>query len=30
MYGGQGVTYSYCDENGAKTIPLEALLPGEA
>jgi N4-(beta-N-acetylglucosaminyl)-L-asparaginase len=28
MYGGQGVTYSYCDENGAKTIPLEPLLQG--
>ena len=30
MYGGQGVTYSYCDENGAKTIPMEALLQGRA
>jgi N4-(beta-N-acetylglucosaminyl)-L-asparaginase len=30
MYGGQGVTYSYCDENGGKTIPMDALLQGEA
>ena len=30
MYGGQGVTYSFCDENGAKTIPLDALLQGQA
>jgi N4-(beta-N-acetylglucosaminyl)-L-asparaginase len=30
MYGGQGMTYSYCDENGPKTIPLEPLLQGQA
>jgi N4-(beta-N-acetylglucosaminyl)-L-asparaginase len=30
MYGGKGVTYSYCDANGPKTIPLDPLLPGEA
>ena len=29
MYGGRELTYSYCDENGARTIPLEALLQGE-
>jgi N4-(beta-N-acetylglucosaminyl)-L-asparaginase len=28
MFGGPNVTYSYCDENGAKTVPLEPLLPG--
>ena len=30
MYGGQNMTYSYCDENGAKTIPLEPMLQGQA
>jgi N4-(beta-N-acetylglucosaminyl)-L-asparaginase len=30
MYGGSNVTYSYCDENGAKTVPLEPLLQGGA
>ena len=30
MYGGQGMTYSYCDEHGPKTIPLEPLLQGQA
>src|SRR6266566_818887 len=30
MYGGQDMTYSYCDQNGPKTIPLEPLLQGEA
>jgi N4-(beta-N-acetylglucosaminyl)-L-asparaginase len=29
MYGGPNATYSYCDEHGAKTVPLEALLEGE-
>ena len=28
MYGGQGTTYSFCDENGPKTVPMEALLQG--
>jgi N4-(beta-N-acetylglucosaminyl)-L-asparaginase len=30
MYGGKNVTYSYCDENGAKTVSLEPLLQGGA
>jgi N4-(beta-N-acetylglucosaminyl)-L-asparaginase len=30
MYGGQGMTYSYCDEHGPKTIALEPLLQGQA
>jgi N4-(beta-N-acetylglucosaminyl)-L-asparaginase len=30
MYGGQDMTYSYCDQNGPKTIPLEPLLQGQA
>jgi hypothetical protein len=30
MYGGKGVTYSFINENGAQTIPLDPLLPGEA
>jgi N4-(beta-N-acetylglucosaminyl)-L-asparaginase len=30
MYGGQNMTYSYCDENGPKTIPLEPLLQGQS
>jgi N4-(beta-N-acetylglucosaminyl)-L-asparaginase len=30
MYGGREVTYSYCDDNGGKTIPMDALLQGEA
>ena len=29
MYGGPTATYSYCDEHGAKTIPLDALLQGQ-
>jgi N4-(beta-N-acetylglucosaminyl)-L-asparaginase len=29
MYGGPTATYSYCDEQGAKTIPLEPLLQGQ-
>jgi N4-(beta-N-acetylglucosaminyl)-L-asparaginase len=29
MYGGPNATYSYCDEHGAKTVPLEALLEGK-
>jgi len=28
MYG--GVTYSYCDEGGPKTVPMEPLLQGTA
>jgi N4-(beta-N-acetylglucosaminyl)-L-asparaginase len=30
MYGGQNMTYSYCDEHGPKTIPMEPLLQGQA
>ncbi len=30
LYGGPNVTYSYCDENGAKTVAMEALLTGAA
>ena len=30
MYGGQNMTYSYCDENGPKTIPLEPMLQGQS
>ena len=30
LYGGPNVTYSYCDENGPKTVPMEALLQGAA
>ena len=30
MYGGKDMTYSYCDQNGPKTIPLEPLLQGQA
>jgi N4-(beta-N-acetylglucosaminyl)-L-asparaginase len=30
MYGGQNITYSYCDENGPKTVPMDALLTGSA
>jgi N4-(beta-N-acetylglucosaminyl)-L-asparaginase len=30
MYGGQNMTYAYCDENGPKTIPLEPMLQGQA
>jgi N4-(beta-N-acetylglucosaminyl)-L-asparaginase len=29
MYGGPNATYAYCDEHGAKTIPLEPLLQGQ-
>jgi N4-(beta-N-acetylglucosaminyl)-L-asparaginase len=29
MYGGPNATYSYCDDRGAKTVPLEALLEGK-
>jgi N4-(beta-N-acetylglucosaminyl)-L-asparaginase len=29
MFGGPNATYSYCDEHGAKTVPLEALLEGK-
>jgi N4-(beta-N-acetylglucosaminyl)-L-asparaginase len=28
MYGGEGATYSCCDENGPKTVPMEPLLQG--
>jgi N4-(beta-N-acetylglucosaminyl)-L-asparaginase len=30
LYGGTNVTYSYCDENGPKTVPMEPLLQGTA
>jgi N4-(beta-N-acetylglucosaminyl)-L-asparaginase len=30
MYGGQQINYSYCDENGPKTVPMDALLTGSA
>jgi N4-(beta-N-acetylglucosaminyl)-L-asparaginase len=30
MYGGPNTTYSYCDEQGAKTVALEPLLQGQA
>ena len=29
MYGGRNIQYAYCDENGAKTIAMDALLPGQ-
>jgi N4-(beta-N-acetylglucosaminyl)-L-asparaginase len=28
MYGGESTTYSFCDENGPKTLPMEPLLQG--
>jgi N4-(beta-N-acetylglucosaminyl)-L-asparaginase len=30
MYGGTGVTYSFCDDNGPKTVVMDALLTGRA
>ena len=30
LYGGSSMTYSYCDENGPKTIAMEPLLQGTA
>jgi hypothetical protein len=30
LYGGPNVTYAFCDEHGAKTIPMDALLSGQA
>src|SRR4051812_30847707 len=30
MYGGQNVNYAVCTEQGAKTLPMDALLPGNA
>ena len=30
MYGGPNVQYAFCNEHGAQTIPMEALLPGQA
>ena len=30
MYGGPNINYAFCDENGAKTVAMEALLPGRA
>src|SRR5512132_572307 len=29
MYGGRNATYAYCDEHGAKTVPIEGLLEGQ-
>ncbi len=29
MYGSPTASYAFCDEHGAKTIPLEALLTGQ-
>jgi len=29
MYGGPNATYSYCDEHGPKTVPVEPLLQGQ-
>ncbi len=30
MYGGRNVNYAVCTEQGAKTIPMDALLQGDA
>ena len=30
MYGGAGVNYAVCTENGAQTLPMDALLTGNA
>jgi N4-(beta-N-acetylglucosaminyl)-L-asparaginase len=30
MYGGRSVNYAVCTEQGAKTLPMEPLLPGSA
>jgi len=30
MYGGQNVNYAVCTEQGAKTLPMDALLQGNA
>ena len=30
MYGGDNVKYSYCDENGLKTVRMDAFLSGRA
>jgi len=27
-YGGPNIAYAFYNESGAKTIPMEALLPG--
>ena len=29
MYGGPNVTYAICNEHGATTLPMDALLPGQ-
>ncbi len=29
MYGGPTANYAYCDEHGAKTVPIEGLLEGK-
>jgi N4-(beta-N-acetylglucosaminyl)-L-asparaginase len=30
MYGGPNITYSFCNENGAKTVAMETFLQGKA
>lgn len=30
MYGGPHLTYAFCNRNGAQTIPMDVLLPGQA
>ncbi len=30
MYGGDSVKYAFCDENGVKTVQMDALLTGKA
>ena len=30
LYGGPNVTYAFCDEHGANTIAMDALLSGQA
>jgi N4-(beta-N-acetylglucosaminyl)-L-asparaginase len=30
LYGGPTATYSYCNESGPKTVPIEPLLQGSA
>ena len=30
MYGGPNITYSFCNEHGAQTIAMDALLSGQA
>ena len=30
MYAGRGIDYAVCTEQGAKTLPMDALLQGTA